>query len=519
MKRRYSDTLSTVIVAALLAAAAPAVPALSAEPDSAYVASNDGARDGSFALRYGLLYESRIDLERSSLAFPWNDPESESHLSDRLSLMTSITLPWNCDIFVKGATGARASGRLYYRELFALEQGHVSFERPEYGIEGRLFHRERIYRSGFLLLPIVTMDRPFTSTRGEGLVLEVGRGNVLGARYTESALRGDYRIEEYGGLPLFHGGADGFRYIEGWIRDYNGLRFELALSQIRSIEYGDAVVLATGAGVELLDLRLDMEMARSVEGDWSDVGRCRLLELDLDGFDIRDGSGIFGDHILFSTELDGLRLESESLGVLRFLPGYRYVGEDFMNPAGEIPGPLVESYLTAWWTHPELDILVALGARNRYETTARLDRRLLDGSARVRLRSGFTARGGVLYEIDGDPSLMLSLADENEGYRLVAAGRIDGAGTENDFSFLVDGALNLTGSVSVRSTLLLVESVESLYHLGVEFRPSRKFLLNLGFGSFRPFDEEISFQCGETIRSPAKERFVILATRVWFGEI
>ena len=190
-----------------------------------------------------------------------------------------------------------------------------------------------------------------------------------------------------------------------------------------------------------------------------------------------------------------------------------------MNPAGEVSGPLVESYLTAWWTHPELDLLVSLGARNRFDATYGSDRRMLDGSARVRLKGGFTASGGLLYEIEDDPSLMLSLADENEGYRLVASGRIDGAGGDNAFSFLVDGALILTASVSVRSTLLLVESTESLYHLGVEFRPSRKFLLNLGFGSFRPFDEEISLRCDEMLDSPVKERHVMLTTRVWLGEI
>ncbi len=503
----------------LLAALIPAGHTYAVAPDSVAAVPDDGDRDGTLALRYGLLYESRIDLERSSVAFPWNDPEDESHLRDRLSFMTSLSLPWRSRLFLKGATGARAADRPYYRELFALEQGHVAFAYPDMGIEARLFHRERVYRSGLLLLPLVTLDRPFTSARGAGVVLEAGRRRVLGVRYTESALRDDYRLDDYGGLPLLHGGADGFRYIEGGIRGYHGLRFELAVSQMRSIDYGDAVVLASGVGVEMLGLRLDMEMARSVTGDWGDVGRCRLFDLHLDEFEAGNGSDVFGEHVLFSAELDGLLIDAGSFGVLRLLPGYRFVGESFLNPAGDVPDPLVESYLTAWWTHPELDLLVALGARDRYETDARLGRRLLDGSARVRLKGGFTARGGVLYEVDGDPSLMASLADENEGYRLVASGRIDGAGARNDFSFLVDGALNLTGTVSVRSTLLLVESIESLYHLGFEFRPSRKFLLHLGFGSFRPFDEEISFQYDEIIESPVKERFVILTTRVWLGEI
>jgi hypothetical protein len=508
-----------ILVTVFLAAAIHAVPVESAPQDSVGTASTGTARDSSYTLRYGVLYESRIDLERASSPFPWNDPEGESHLSDRLSLMTSIVLPRSFELFIKGATGTRAVDRPFYREQFALEQGHLSFGPMASGLEGRLFHRERIYRSGFLLLPLLTADRPFTSTRGGGLLVEVERGDVFGARYIESALRNDYRINDYGGLPLFSGGADQLRHLEAGIRGYHGLRLEIAVSQIRSIDYGDVVMLASGFGAELLDLRLDMELARSVEGDWEDVGRSRIFELDLDRFDMGDGSAVFGEHVAFSAEVEGLVYSSGSLGILHFVPGYRYIGKGFVNPAGEIAGPLVESYITAWWTHSELDLLVSLGARDRYELERGSDLRLLEGSARMRLEGGFTARGGVLYEIDCDPSLLLSLADENNSYRLVTSARIDDAGSDNHFSFLVDGALNLTGSVSVRSTLLLVRSAESLYNLGIEFRSSRKFLLNLGFGSFRPFDEEISFQYDELIESPMKDRFVTLSTRVSFGEL
>jgi hypothetical protein len=511
--------LSRILAIVLFMAAIPAAPAASASPDSVATAEDGASGDSTLVFRYGVLYESRIDLERSSGLFPWNDPATDSHMSDRLSLMAVVALPRNAEIFIKGATGARAPDRLFYRERFALDQGHISYRAESMGLEGRLFLRERIYRSGFLLLPLVTAERPFTSVRGEGFMLEVERWGIFGLRYIESALRDDPRIDDYGGLPLFTGGSDIFRHLEAGIRGYRGLRFELAASQIRSFDYGDVVTLASGFGVGLLGLRLDIEMARSIEGNWEDAANSRLFELDFDRIDTGDASALFGEHVAFSGELGGLVYRSRSLGTLHALPGYRYCGRNFINPAGETAYPIVESYITTWWTHPELELFVTLGARDRYETLEGCEHRLLEGSARMRLRGGFAARGGILYEADHRPSLIMSLEDENSDYRLALSVRLDDAGREDDFSFLAEGALNMTGSVSVRSTLLLVRSRESFYHLGIEFRPTRKFLLDLGFGSFRPFDEDISFHHDGLIVPPTKNRMVILSTRVWLGAL
>ena len=200
--------------------------ALSAPSDSLALTEADASSDSTLIFRYGALYESRVDLERSSGAFPWNDPENESHLSDRLSLMASVGFRRGFAIFVKGATGYRDDGRPFYNERFALEQGHFSFRHEAAGIDGRLFLRERVYRSGFLLLPLVTPDRSFTSVRGEGLLLEFVRWDLFRARYIESALREDPRIDDFGGLPLFSGGADVFRHVEAGIRDFHGLRLD-----------------------------------------------------------------------------------------------------------------------------------------------------------------------------------------------------------------------------------------------------------------------------------------------------
>ncbi len=511
--------LSRILAIMLFAAAIPTTPAVSASPDSVSIMKGKASVDSTVVFRHGILYKSRVDLERSSIPFPWNDPSAESHLSHRLALMTEVTLPGGAAIFIKGATGTRATDRLYYREHFALDQGHISYRAESIGIEGRLFLRELAHRSGFLLLPLVTAERPFTSSRGSGLTLEVEWWGTFGLRYIESALRDDPRIDDWGGLPLFSGGSDVFRHIEAGVRDYRGLRFELAASQIRSLDYGDIVTFASGFGVELLGLRMDIEMARSIEGNWEDAADSRLFELDFDRIDTGEASALFGEHVAFSGEIGGLVYRTRSMGTLHILPGYRYCGRNFINPAGETARPMVESYLATWWTHPELELLVELLARDRYETLERCNRRLLDGSARIGLKGGFAVRGGILYEADHRPSLILSLEDENSDYRLAASTRWEDAGRRNDFSFLMEGALNMTGSVTVRSALLLVRAAESFYHLGIEFSPSRKFLLDLGFGSFRPLDEEISFQHDELIAPPMKNRMITLSTRIWLGEL
>ena len=45
------------------------------------------AEDSLSVYSYELLYRSRIELERSSSPFRWNDPEAEAHLSDRFAAM------------------------------------------------------------------------------------------------------------------------------------------------------------------------------------------------------------------------------------------------------------------------------------------------------------------------------------------------------------------------------------------------------------------------------------------------
>jgi hypothetical protein len=458
-----------------------------------------------------------MDLRRSSSVFPWNDPESETHLNDRLSMMVSIDYGEHLGLFCKGATGARSFEQTTYHERFFLEQGHMMLSWPATGIGCRLFLRERIYRSSFRLLPLVAIDSPFTSSRGEGAVLDFTGGRFFGARYVESVMREDAAIGDYGGLPLFRDGGDTYRYLDIALNDFHRISFGLIASQIRSMMHGNVVMLASGLGLDILGLNMRMELAQSRDGGWNNARTCRLFDLDLGTFDLARISDVFGRTVAFSSELNGLAFRSPLLGSFRLVPGYRFCGEDFVNPAGDTENGLIESYLAAWWVHPELNARVSFEVRDRSSLLGDDEEIWFNGSARLRFKEGFEAKGGFVHRAGRDPVLVMSLADENEEYRISASARLDGAGAQNVFSFLAEGALNLTGSVAVRSTLYLYESDESFYSAGLEFRPTGKFLFDAGFGSFRPYDEGISLYRGYELGAPMRDRVVTVSVRVWLG--
>jgi hypothetical protein len=221
----------------------------------------------------------------------------------------------------------------------------------------------------------------------------------------------------------------------------------------------------------------------------------------------------------FSAELNGLSFRSSKLGSIFLLPGYRYSGIEFLNPAGEVGSGIIESYVTTWWKHPVLDMLASVEARDSYNAVASEERSSLHGSMRMRLKGGFDARGSVIYLTDHDPALVLTVLDENPSYRISASARIDSVGSGNTFSFHTSGSFNLAGNVALRSCLYLYESTSNLYCVQLEFRPREAFLLTAGFGSFRPYDEEISFHRDCSLPAPEEERMISVSARIWLGNL
>jgi hypothetical protein len=475
------------------------------------------AEDSTSVYRYQLLYRSTLDLRRSSDVFPWNDPEAEAHLSDRFAGMAFFEPYRGLGLFVKGATGERAEESPACRERFFLDQGHIGYSAGALGLGGKLFLRERVFRSTFRLLPITANETPFTGSRGEGAVLGYRAGSLVHIRYIGAHLRDDTGAGSTAGLPLLHGGGDALHSLELDSRPVRWLRLGLAAQQVRSIPYGDSGLLAAGFGVDVAGLDLTCELARSAEGGWDDFGPIGLFDLDFGDLSAGSFSSIFSEASAFSAELNGLCYRSQRLGSVFIVPGYRFTGTEFSDPAGEIIPGLIESHLTAWWRHPTLDLQASLEARDTYCSEMAEGYATIHGLARARLTGGFDASGGVIYISDRDPAIVLTLLDENPNYRISATARIDSAGAGNVFSFLCSGSFNLTRSVAVRSRVYLYESSRSLHDISLEFRPRQAFLLAAGFGSYVPYGEEIAIRREGVLPEPYEERMITVSGRIWFG--
>ncbi len=475
--------------------------------------------DSTSVYRYELLYRSKIELERSSGEFPWNDPEAKAHLSDRFAAMVLIEPYESLRFFFKGATGERWEGSPAYRERFFLEQGHVGLSVSALNFDGLLFLRERVFRSTFRLLPLLSNETEFTGSRGDGAVLEYSLERLVRVRYIGSILRDDTGAGSTGGLPRFHGGGDVLHSIEIDLGLMRRFRLGFAADQVRSIPYGDSSVLAAGVGIDVAGVNLTGELARSVDGGWDEFNESRLFDLDLGNLSDGSFSSIFSQNMAFSSELNGLGYRSSELGAVFLVPGYRFSGTEFRNPAGETGSGVIESYITTWWKHPVLDMLVSLEARDTHFSMTSEDQRSIHGSMRMRLKGGFDARGSVIHLVNEDPAIALTLFDENPSYRVSVSARIDSIGGGDRFSFFSSGSFNMTRSVSLRSYLYMYGSTKSLYSVQLEFRPREAFLFTAGFGSFHPYSEEVSFHHECVLPEPQKERMIAVSARVWFGKL
>ena len=194
--------------------------------------------DSISTIDWTLLYAGRIDLTRRDEIFPWNDPEAVAHRNDRLVSMLLVRPHPAWAVFLKGASGYRREREGVPRNRFALAQGHVGFDAGGGGVRGRLFLRERSFRTTHKLLPLVSNDSPFLDGRGEGLRLDVeGSSGRFHLRYIESTLRTE-DLSIRGGLPAFGGGGELFRIVSGSLRLAGGTRIGLTASEVRSVQSG-----------------------------------------------------------------------------------------------------------------------------------------------------------------------------------------------------------------------------------------------------------------------------------------
>jgi len=470
--------------------------------------------DSSLVYRWSAVYRSRIDIDRASPHFPWNDEEVLSHFNDRLAILGELSFEPGVSVFGKGATGFRLGGD-YQEEQFILDQGHVGFNLRGGAFTGRLFSRERVFRTDQRLLTILSDESGFVAGRGEGLAVEMNAGGRVALSYIEAIMKDDF--PDHGGLPTFHGHGDVVRMLR--LEGFRKPRWHagLTLLESRSEGYGDRVTVGTDFGLRMRGIDLLAELARTQSGGWEDLRERALFDLKPREARLDRLDALFSDNDAFAAEIEGLKLGMGNLGDAGLVPGYRFAGKEFTNPEGEIAEGLSESRVLAWWKPTRYDALISIDASDGVYREREFSR--LIGNARMRFKRGFEIGESILCASGERISAAVSLIDDNALSRMVMTVRIDDLGAGNVLSYLAQGTLNLSSRVAAKSALYLYQSRASLYNVELEFRPREKFLFRAALGSFTPQYEGLmldhAFELG--IYPPSKDRFILFFARIWFG--
>jgi hypothetical protein len=477
-----------------------------------------GEADSSLVWRWSAVYRSTLDIERTSWHFPWNDAEILSPLNDRLAALGELIWRDHIFFFAKGATGSWLGGD-YQEQRFVLDQGHVGFDLLGGAVRGRLFERERVYRTDQRLLKLVS-DESSVVHLGEGLALEVNAGAHATLNYVESALRYDAAVR--GGLPSFQNPGSYFRVVRLEVFQRRLAHMGFTLSGLRTGWYrGDRITVGTDLGFTVRGVDFLAELARTQPGGWEELRDHRLFDLEWRAARLDRFGALFSDAEAFAAEIEGLCFGMSRLGSAGLVPGYRYYGWAYdTGPAGEGERALSEGYALAWWKPAKYDAIVSIDASSG--TSYGRDFNRLIGSARARYRGGFELKESILCETGSRSSAAVSFVDDNALSRLVLTGRVDDLGDGNVFSYLAEGTFNLGSRIAAKSALFLYRSRTSLYNVGLEFRPRERFLFEAAIGSFSPsfegltLDREWDLYTFE-LRPSSKDRYVHVSARVWFG--
>jgi len=476
-------------------------------------AARAGEPDSLARFVWGAAYTPRLEIVRTSAAFPWNDEETVSHLADRLAVFGEARTA-GIAVFLKGAAGRRLEG--WSREnRFMLDQGHASFSLFGESIAGRLFLRERLFRTDHRLMKIVSDEAPFLDGRGDGLALGARIGRSLRIQYLETAMRDPAQIERAGGLPLLRGGCDVFRSLRFEAARRGRFRAGALLSQVRSLSTGDAVTVGVDIEARSGEVALVAELYRSQPGGWDDLGGASLFDLDFGRFELAAPSRVLSENGAFHVEIEGLALGGGRLGSAGVVPSYRFAGAAFANPQGEIAPGADEAGLLFWWRPPRSDVLLSIDAVDGGR--AGDANRRIAAEARLRYRGGFEISNRVIALEGGRPSLVVSLASDVGLSRTLLAARIDDFGDANDVALFAESSIRLTGSVTAGGALYLFESRTSRYSVGFEFRPRGRFLLTVAGGSFAPRFEAAAMRFGEEPLAPPEDRSIVVSGRFALG--
>ncbi len=475
--------------------------------------------DSSVVFKWSAHYLSRIDVREWSSSFPWNDLQSRSHVNDRLAVLGEMIHPRGIAVFAKGATGFRLGGE-YHDQQFVLDQGHVGFDLLGGAVSGRLFSRERVYRTDQRLLKLLSDESPGIVDRGEGIALTANAGAHLSLGYIESVLRDHDDVAIHGGLPSYRGDEDRLRVFR--LEGFQRARWHagLTISEMIDGRYDDRVTVGTDVGFRVKGIDLIAELARTQSGGWNELRNNALFDLDWSAVRLDDFGALFSDNDAFAAEIEGLGVGMGDRGAIGLVPGYRYAGRGFANPEGETARGLREARLLAWWKPASYDALLSVDAADGAWWGQDFSR--IVGSARMRYRGGFEMRQSLLCAKGERSSAAVSFVDDNALSRIVMMVRIDDLGGANLMSYLARGTLNLGSRVSAKSALFLYRSRLNRYNVEIEFRPRERFLFQAALGSFVPSEESVrldgSFDAYALGFYPASnDRFVTFFTRIWFG--
>ena len=187
--------------------------------------------------------------------------------------------------------------------------------------------------------------------------------------------------------------------------------------------------------------------------------------------------------------------------------------------SGEVVPGLIETMLTFWWKHPDLAVSLFIDAVESFKSGHEEGQGFVRAMARERFRSGLAISEGMILRENGDPLLLLSLSDDNGTGRMRITSRLEDPGYRNVLSFLAEGQMNLTRKLSLRTSLFLQNSLESMYSTELEFRSGNRFLIRAGFGSFINYDTGTRILYDPEPESIEKSRYISFYGRVALGDI
>jgi hypothetical protein len=480
--------------------------------------SAEAGPDSSASYRWGGVYTSRIELDEYSGGFPWNDPISMSHLTDRVSLMFDAQFVQNFHFFIKGTTGLWNRDEEIYSSRFFIDQGHLSAT-WQGRVTGKLFLRERVLRNRNSLMFLVSNDSKLTRwRRGEGLdVVVLTPGPVL-LTYTSAVFRDHREQKQNFGLPTLPIKGGFLNLLEGGIRR-SSWHVGMALANVTSTWYWEDYLALYGfdGGFRLMGGRVNLEFARTAR-EWEDF-EDGLLGLDLDAMTWGNFSAGLPDDGVFAAEWTGFAWNGGDNGKFGLTPGYRYSGYRFRDHIGEVPSGYVESYVEAWWKHARLASLVSLKAADRYSYRTQKGGGVLETSLWTRFTGGLETTVRAFFAEGSRPVFIVSTVDDNSLTRLLMTARIDDTGGKSEFSFLTEAGINLGRRWTLGGSVYLERSVTGFYSADIEARAGKRFVFRASMGTYLPVSTYADLNYDPSPARTRRDKTISFYTRIWLGGI